>query len=936
MNPEVVIVTRHQGAVEWLRRQGITGQVTGQATPDDVTGKVIVGNLPLPTHSQRQMLMQTSVIAEIKERVKIEELIARTFQVIGRGRVLTTLEHDSLKIWPAQGRWWWFSRGEGGDVLDWQRLVARCDLRQAIEELAREAGIEMRQPTAAEVEERGTAARRQKVLALAAQWYAGQMEGPAGRAAREYCAGRGWTPETIRREGIGYHPDSRTDGPGPEESGTPDNNGLLDVEAGREQPPLAAVLREAGLLDEPAAKAVLSLPAGMIVYVHRLHGAPAYLSGRSINGKRHYNMPAELVGERVPYVNAPAEVEGRRAEHVRVLVEGQADAIALGQLGVPATALCGLGGAAVTEVTHVGLDNDAAGQAKALETALGIDPLVRVVVWPATIKAAPGHNHVRVKDAADLVRGQVAAADMAALLDGAESALMTLARRAGEAKGDERKQLLGQFFCGHAALEPVVATDMRPELAGALCAGSISQFNRLLKAYQREQEAKGEEEKASPQRYEATAGFAKAGWVFEQCVVAQPDGFTRVSFAVRSPDGKIDMRQFVEIGDIAYVPFSGDTKIIAKGVVNFPEKPMMYGSVKALVEEVRRFIHKYLDIDPFYERLAAYYVLFTWMYDAFENLPYLRAIGDYGTGKTRFIQAIGAVCYRPMFVSGAATVSPVFRLLDAFRGTLVIDEADFSNSEAENEIIKILNVGYYRGGVVLRSEKDPESEVYFPSVSEVYGPKILATRKIFGDRATESRCLTKHMTARRPRPGIPYTLDGDFWAEATQIRNKLLMYRLQNHRPIKLDQGLADESVEPRLNQVTLALKAVIDDPDMRQEIDQFIRAYNEVLINDRQMTTPAMVVQALAQIYWSRATNLMGEDERDFSMKGVAAAAKQIGDEIDPDIKWSAKRVGQILSEELGLTKRRQHPRRRRSEVVFEEAELLALMRRYGIAVPG
>jgi hypothetical protein len=112
----------------------------------------------------------------------------------------------------------------------------------------------------------------------------------------------------------------------------------------------------------------------------------------------------------------------------------------------------------------------------------------------------------------------------------------------------------------------------------------------------------------------------------------------------------------------------------------------------------------------------------------------LRALGDYGTGKTRFIQTIGALCYRPMFVSGATTVSPVFRLLDAFRGTLVIDEADFNNSDAENEIIKILNVGYYRGGVVLRSEKDPDSDVYFPSVNEVYGPKILATRKPFQDQ----------------------------------------------------------------------------------------------------------------------------------------------------------------------------------------------------------
>ena len=175
-------------------------------------------------------------------------------------------------------------------------------------------------------------------------------------------------------------------------------------------------------------------------------------------------------------------------------------------------------------------------------------------------------------------------------------------------------------------------------------------------------------------------------------------------------------------------------------------------------KEIRSFIHDYLDVDPFYEKLASYYVMFTWLYDLFENLPYLRALGDYGTGKTRFIQTIGVLCYRPMLVSGASTTSPIFNIIDMFNGTLVIDEADFSNSDTDNEIIKILNIGYYKGGVVLRAEKDPNSETYMPNARDVFGPKILATRKLFTDRATESRCLTKRMSTARPRPGIAYTL----------------------------------------------------------------------------------------------------------------------------------------------------------------------------------
>jgi len=42
-----VIVSRHVGAVEWLRQRGITGRVIEHATAEDVRGRVVYGTLPL-------------------------------------------------------------------------------------------------------------------------------------------------------------------------------------------------------------------------------------------------------------------------------------------------------------------------------------------------------------------------------------------------------------------------------------------------------------------------------------------------------------------------------------------------------------------------------------------------------------------------------------------------------------------------------------------------------------------------------------------------------------------------------------------------------------------------------------------------------------------------------------------------------------------------
>src|SRR5208282_3153868 len=104
-----------------------------------------------------------------------------------------------------------------------------------------------------------------------------------------------------------------------------------------------------------------------------------------------------------------------------------------------------------------------------------------------------------------------------------------------------------------------------------------------------------------------------------------------------------------------------------------------------------------------FEGIATYYVLLTWLYDAFNELPYLRLRGDFGTGKTRALLVVGSLCYKPFFASGASTVSPLFHILDAFRGTLILDEADFRFSDEKAEIVKILNNGNMRGMAVLRT-----------------------------------------------------------------------------------------------------------------------------------------------------------------------------------------------------------------------------------------
>ncbi len=888
-------------------------------------------------------------IEQIKDRVSIADLVERAgLTVVGHGRRRRTEEHPSLSLYLDENSWYWFSQGRGGGVFDWWMDQHGCDFGTALGELARMAGVTLRPLTperqAAIDQER---AGRQVLELATGVYHRALINHPQARAGRDYCNARGWKAATIVACRLGF---------------------VLPIGAtARNEAPLSAKLHDAGLLEHPLAKAVLSIPPESLVYPHLVGGQVVYLSARSVAGKRHYNLPAELAGPKrlfraepidpstaAPSAAAAASAQGasaqddkrRRQEAVKkgtgvtVLCEGQADAISLAQWGFRAVALCGVDAAGLRQeagrlgISHVGLDNDEAGQAKALAVAWALDPLLKVVTWAMPARTGTDEHGRGVKDANDLLRAGATAEEVGGLLDAGEPALLLRARLCRSREQEVRNAHVAAIGSAWRNLDELTAADLAPEIAKAMGV-PLSQFKRLMAAAGERAKAEEQaEEQASPETYENSAGGAVGDVVFEQCVSWDASGTPVCRYAVRLPGGEIKLQNTVDAGGTTYIPFPATINLIRKRVVLFPSEPVEYGSQRELLAEIRAFIHRWLDVDPFYEQLASYYVMFTWLYDLFETLPYLRAIGDYGTGKSRFLQAIGVLCYRPMFVSGASTSSPIFRVIDMFRGTLIVDEADFAKSDAAVEIVKIINVGYAKGGVVLRAEKDENSDTYYPSASDVFGPKILATRRLFEDRATESRCLTKRMSTARPRPDISRLVTRKFWADAEAIRNKLLMYRLRAHRPVEVDPALSDFSIEPRLDQVTLALKSIIADEGMREQISTFVRAYNSTLISDRQMSVPAVVVQVLAETWYRPERTLQGE-VRDWSMKGLAERVKTLLETIDPDEKMNPRRLSSILSEDLGLTRREQDPETRRATLFIDEAALHALMSRYGVDEP-
>ena len=363
------------------------------------------------------------------------------------------------------------------------------------------------------------------------------------------------------------------------------------------------------------------------------------------------------------------------------------------------------------------------------------------------------------------------------------------------------------------------------------------------------------------------------------------------SFSGGSRDGEVKfLLDAVEWNDKKYQPLPPDYNLVEKGVILFPSLPMPYENEEEILKEIQTFIHKYLDISEVFEQIATYYVLFTWMYDRFNEVPYLRAIGDFGSGKSRFLQAIGSLCYKPVFTGGATTPSPIFRIINEVKGTLIIDEADFRFSDMTSEIVKILNTGYQKGMAVLRSEGKGTFEV---KAYDVYCPKIVATRETFSDKALESRFLVEEMGAGKLRSDVSRTLDEVFFLEAEHIRNKLLMWRLKNYfRPLEKRTEVI-EGIHPRLNQIVIPLLTIIKDEAIRNHLKTFIIKYNNDLVADRGLSWESDIVFAILKL--------------EYQTKGKEVTVKQITDEVNSEIDLSdetlqARKVGWYLRAKLQL----------------------------------
>lgn len=150
---------------------------------------------------------------EIKQRIDIVDYISRYTPLTKAGRQYKGLcpfhteKTPSFYVYPEQGSWHCYGAcSTGGDVISFLMKKENLTFLEAIQILAREAGVEISETGAS-----GAQNKRESLYELnaAAKEYFSAMfwDSPEAAAAREYVERRGIDADTAHKFGIGFAPD---------------------------------------------------------------------------------------------------------------------------------------------------------------------------------------------------------------------------------------------------------------------------------------------------------------------------------------------------------------------------------------------------------------------------------------------------------------------------------------------------------------------------------------------------------------------------------------------------------------------------------------------------------------------------------------------------------------------------------------------------------
>ncbi len=279
------------------------------------------------------MRFSPSLIERLRSHSLISEVISKRMPIKKHGREYHGLcpfhneKTPSFTVNDDKGFFHCFGCAAHGDVIEFVRRFDRLSYPEAIENLAREAGIEIAKPSPEEQRKVEKEKTLYDVMEAACLWFEKQLFTVGGVVAKDYVEQRGIKEETVRKFRIGYSPDERT--------------ALHQHLTGSGFP--QAMQLEAGLITVSDGGKVYDRFRGRVIFpIRNSSGKVVAFGGRIIAGSdSNKNMPKYLNSPETPLFkkgellfNLDQAKRAARDGNMVVVMEGYMDVVMSVQAGI--------------------------------------------------------------------------------------------------------------------------------------------------------------------------------------------------------------------------------------------------------------------------------------------------------------------------------------------------------------------------------------------------------------------------------------------------------------------------------------------------------------------------------------------------------------------------------------------------------------------------
>ena len=337
------------------------------------------------------------------------------------------------------------------------------------------------------------------------------------------------------------------------------------------------------------------------------------------------------------------------------------------------------------------------------------------------------------------------------------------------------------------------------------------------------------------------------------------DGFDRKA--------QIDLGETDKKGrQIIYVPPFNDS--LKKGLVIVPSDATET-TFKEVFEEIDKFATS--SYDPCGQdalvKLLTRISVGSWFMDRFvadqmfdiagsgKFAPIIPIRGPSQSGKNRLAFVLRMLSYRPYFEMSTYRIPSLFRPLDLWQGTLVLDEADFANTNEKSELVHFLNCRATGTPLSRQSPNNPSNTDTFNN----FGLTILTQRRPFDDNATESRAIPYYSETSDKR--LPVVETDEMLKQGLELQNKLLFLRMKFYKQVTINkEAWINDLTDHRLVASLLPLLALSNhEPSLREIITKTAKEVEKAKVEEKANSMDGLIINFL----WEKINETLFENWR-------------------------------------------------------------------------